>query len=70
VTDTPRATRSSSAPVRALPSYRPLLAVTLWCMGLLVALMLGMLSAYLVVSGLFIGSKVFARLRARSADRS
>ena len=43
--------------------FRPLLGVTLWCLGLLVALMTGMLSAYLVVSGLFVGSKIFARFR-------
>jgi hypothetical protein len=45
--------------------YRPLLGVTLWCAGLLLALVFGMVSAYVVVSAVFVGSKVFARVRAR-----
>lgn len=48
---------------RAEGGFRPLLWITLWCLGLLVALMTGMLSAYLVVSAFFVGSKVVARLR-------
>jgi len=43
--------------------FRPLLVVTAWLVGLLVALMAGMLSLYLVLSVLYAGSRVFARLR-------
>jgi hypothetical protein len=49
--------------------YRPLLAVTLWTAGLLLALVFGMVSAYVVVSVIFVGSKMVARLRAGAAGR-
>ena len=48
--------------------YRPLLAVTLWTAGLLLALVFGMVSAYVVVSGIFIGSKVLGHVRARAVE--
>lgn len=48
--------------------FKTALAVTLWLVGLLVALAFGMLSAYLIVSGVFVGSKVVKALRARGVD--
>ncbi len=44
--------------------FSTLLGVTLWLLGLLVALMTGMLSGYLLASVVFVGSKAYARLRA------
>ena len=43
--------------------------VTVWLAGLLIALMLGMGSAYVVVSSVFVGSRVWSRVRA-SRDES
>ncbi len=59
-----RPRRAPGRPLRPTRDYRPLLAVTLWTAGLLLALVFGMVSAYVVVSVLFIGSKVLGRLRA------
>jgi hypothetical protein len=39
--------------------------VTVWLGGLLIALVLGMGSVYVVVSGVFLSSRVWARLRTR-----
>jgi hypothetical protein len=39
--------------------------VTVWLGGLLIALMLGMGSAYVVVSGIFLSARIRARLRDR-----
>lgn len=47
------------------PGFAVAVGVTVWLGGLLIALMLGMGSAYFVVSGVFISSRVWARLRAR-----
>lgn len=53
--------------------FSAVLTVTLWLTGLLVALLTGMLSAYLLVSVVVVGSRAFARLRsageARKAER-
>lgn len=54
---------------RADGGFRPLVGITLWCLGLLVALMTGMVSAYLLVSGLWIGSRIAARVRGSGAGR-
>lgn len=43
--------------------FSTLLGVTLWLLGLFVALMTGMLSGYLLASLVFVGSKVYGRLR-------
>lgn len=43
--------------------FGTLLGITLWLLGLLVALMTGMLSGYLLVTAVFVGSKVYGRLR-------
>ena len=51
--------------------FGALLGVTLWLLGLLVALMMGMLSGYLLASVVFVGSKAYTRLRmAGSSDDS
>jgi len=55
---------SSTEPQRRARDYRPLLAVTLWTAGLLLALVFGMVSAYVVVSAIFVGSKLVGRMRA------
>ena len=47
------------------PGFTVAVGVTVWLGGLLIALMLGMGSAYLVVSGVFLSSRVLARLRER-----
>ena len=47
--------------------FGALLGVTLWLAGLLVALMTGMLSGYLLATVVFVGSKAYRRLR-RSGD--
>ena len=47
------------------PGFTLAVGVTVWLGGLLIALMLGMGSAYLVVSGVFLSSRVLARLRER-----
>lgn len=56
------------APIDALlprvGRFGTLLGVTLWLMGLLVALMTGMLSGYLLATVVFVGSKAYGRLRA------
>jgi len=44
-------------------SFGPALRVVLWLVGLLIALMTGMLSTYLVLTAGYVGSKVVARLR-------
>lgn len=43
--------------------FGAMLGVTLWLLGLLVALMTGMLSGYLLASVVFVGSKAYTRLR-------
>lgn len=43
--------------------FGTLLGVTLWLLGFLVALMTGMLSGYLLATVVFVGSKVYGRLR-------
>lgn len=43
--------------------FGTLLGVTLWLLGLLVALMTGMLSGYLLATVIFVGSKAYGRLR-------
>lgn len=43
--------------------FGTLLGVTLWLLGLLVALMMGMLSGYLLATVIFVGSKAYGRLR-------
>lgn len=43
--------------------FSALLGVTLWLLGLLVALMTGMLSGYLLATMVFVGSKVYGRMR-------
>jgi hypothetical protein len=48
--------------------HRALLGVTLWMVGLFVALVMGMLSAYLLATGVYLGSRVYARLRAAGAE--
>lgn len=45
------------------PGFAVAVGVTVWLAGLLVALMLGMASAYLVVTGVFASTRVWARLR-------
>ena len=60
----PRPERAPTAPLRRGRDYRPLLAITLCTAGLLLALVFGMVSAYVVVSVIFIGSKVLASVRA------
>ena len=47
------------------PGFAMAVGITVWLAGLLVALMLGMGSAYLVVSGVFLSSSFLARLRER-----
>ena len=47
------------------PGFAVAVGATVWLGGLLIALMLGMGSAYLVVSGVFFASRVRARLRER-----
>ncbi|NNF29066.1 MAG: hypothetical protein HKN73_17715 [Gemmatimonadetes bacterium] len=44
--------------------FSALLGVTLWLLGLLIALMAGMLSGYLLATMVFVGSKVYGRMRA------
>jgi len=48
--------------------YMPLLKLTLWSAGLLVALMFGMLSAYLVTSAVWFGSRFARALRERATE--
>ncbi len=48
---------------RSRVEFKAALGVVLWLGGLLVALMAGMLSAYLLVSAVYVGSKVYGRLR-------
>ena len=50
--------------------FRALLGVTLWLTGLLVALMAGMLSGYLLATGVLVGSKVYGRIRAAGEQGS
>ena len=57
--------RSSRSVAGVRPGFAVAVGVTVWLGGLLIALMLGMGSAYFVVSGVFISSRVWARLRAR-----
>ena len=52
------------------PGFAAAVGATVWLGGLLVALMLGMGSAYVVVSGVFIGSRVWSRLRASAREQS
>ena len=47
------------------PGFAVAVALTVWLGGLLVALMLGMGSAYLVVSSIFVSSRIWARVRER-----
>ncbi len=47
------------------PGFAVAVAFTVWLGGLLVALMLGMGSAYLVVSSIFVSSRIWARVRER-----
>lgn len=49
--------------------FSALLGVTLWLLGLFVALMLGMLSGYLLATIVFVGSKAYGRLRAVAEER-
>jgi hypothetical protein len=49
---------------RSRVEFKTALGVTLWLGGLLVAMMTGMLSAYLVVTAIYVGSKGYKRLRA------
>lgn len=51
------------------PGFVAAVGVTVWLAGMLVALMLGMGSAYVVVSAVFVGSKAVSRLRAGRAAR-
>jgi hypothetical protein len=44
----------------------PLLKVTAWIAGLLIAFVFGMLSAYLVMSAVYFGSRSLARIRDRA----
>jgi hypothetical protein len=48
---------------RTSPGFSAALRLTLWLVGLMVALMTGMLSGYLVISVGYVGSRVVARLR-------
>lgn len=43
--------------------FGTMLGVTLWLLGLFVALMTGMLSGYLLATVIFVGSKAYGRLR-------
>lgn len=56
--------RSQHAVSPADRRFGALLRLTLWSLGLLVSLMTGMVSAYLVLTGVYVGSRVVARLRA------
>lgn len=47
--------------------FGPLMRVTLWLTGLLVAMMTGTLSAYAVLTALYFCSKGLARLRGKEA---
>lgn len=47
---------------------RALTRLTLWLVGLLVALMTGTLSAYAVLTVLYVASTTLSRLRARAAS--
>jgi uncharacterized membrane protein YedE/YeeE len=47
------------------PGFAVAVGVTVWLGGLLIALVLGMGSVYVVVSGVFLSSRVWARLRTR-----
>jgi hypothetical protein len=49
---------------RSRVEFKTVLGVGLWLAGLLVALMAGMLSAYLLVTAMYVGSRAYARLRA------
>ncbi|NNL31307.1 MAG: hypothetical protein HKO77_09800 [Gemmatimonadetes bacterium] len=49
--------------------FSTLLGVTLWLLGLFVALMTGMLSGYLLASVVFVGSKAYGRMRALGEGR-
>jgi hypothetical protein len=49
-----------------MKDFKVLLKVTLWSAGLLVALLLGMGSAYVVGSGVWFGARLAARMRARA----
>lgn len=48
---------------RSRVEFKTALGVAVWLGGLLVALMAGMLSAYLVVTAIYVGSKAYARIR-------
>lgn len=60
------AARSRGREARVSPRFRPLLGLTLWATGLLIALMTGSVSAYVVLTGLYAGSRAYAALRSRS----
>ncbi len=47
-------------------AYLPLLKGTAWIAGLLIAFVFGMLSAYLVMSAVYFGSRSLARIRDRA----
>jgi hypothetical protein len=49
-------------------AFKTALGITLWLVGFLVALAFGMLSAYLVVTAVWLVPKVIARLRARGME--
>lgn len=57
--------RSSRNVASVRPGFAAAVGVTVWLGGLLIALVLGMGSAYFVVSGVFLSSRVWARLRNR-----
>lgn len=47
------------------PGFVAAVGVTVWLGGLLIALMLGMGSAYMVVSGIFVSTRIRTRIRER-----
>ena len=48
--------------------FKAALKFTLWCVGLLVSLLLGMGSAYVVGSAFWFGARFAVRLRARRLE--
>lgn len=47
------------------PGFAAAVGATVWLAGLLIAFMLGMGSAYLAISGIFLASRIRARFRER-----
>jgi preprotein translocase subunit SecG len=66
--------RNGGAGVGTSPTVRPegrwvaLVKVTAWFGGLFLAIVFGMVSAYLVASAAWFGSRTWARLRRRALD--